>query len=345
MTLVRYNPDGSLDSSFGSSGIVRTALGYSAEITDLALRPDGMLVVAGQAVERIYGPRRLVLARYGPSGALDPTFGLVTTRIDGGGGSMALQPDGMIVVTGNGVARFRPNGTRDATFGFNGVAGTGNPTLAGAAVAIQPDGRIVTGGPARSGFALNRYLVTSPTTVAAGPRVVTYGRTSTIRGLVLGGRAGVRVQIVGRTCYSLGPDRILATATTGSTGQWRARISPDSRTTLQAKVDVETTAPLAVRVRPRVGFVRLSKGRFRATVIAGHSLAGEIAVLQRRAGNRWASSKRLVLRRIGKRGVAAVISGRTFRAAATAGRLLRVLYTELGPDLCYSAAASKPIRG
>jgi uncharacterized delta-60 repeat protein len=345
MTLVRYNPNGSLDSTFGSSGIVRTALGYSAEINDLALRPDGKLVVAGQAVERIYGPRRLVLARYEPSGVLDPTFGLVTTGIDGGGGSMALQPDGMIVVTGNGVARFRPNGTRDATFGLNGVAGAENPTLAGAAVAIQPDGRIVTGGPGRSGFALNRYLVTSPTTVAAGPRVVTYGRTSTIRGLVLGGRAGVRVQIVGRTCYSLGPDRILATATTGSAGQWRARISPGSRTTLQAKVDMETTAPLDVRVRPRVGLVRLSKGRLRATVIAGHSLAGEIAVLQRSAGNHWASSKRLVLRRIGKRGVAAVISGRTFRAAAAAGRRFRVLYTELGPDLCYSAAASKPIRG
>jgi hypothetical protein len=113
---------------------------------------------------------------------------------------------------------------------------------------------------------------------------------------------------------------------------------------MQAKVDVETTASLDVLVRPRVRLVRLSNGRFRATVIAGHSLAGEIAVLQRRAGNRWVSSKRLVLRRVGKRG-GAVISGRTFRAVATAGRRLRVLYTELGPDLCYSAAASKPIRG
>jgi hypothetical protein len=113
---------------------------------------------------------------------------------------------------------------------------------------------------------------------------------------------------------------------------------------LQANIDEETTAPLDVQVRPKVGLRRLSKGRFSTRVIAGHSLAGEIAVLQRRTGNRWVSSKRLVLRRVGKRG-SAVVSGRSFRAAGTAERRLRILYTELGPDECYSAAASKPIRG
>ena len=343
MTLVRYNADGSLDLSFGSGGVVRTALGYSAEISDLGLRPDGKIVVAGQTVERIYGPGRLLLARYDPNGALDPAFGkqgLVTAKVDGGASSMALPPDGMIVVTGGfGVARFQPDGTLDASFGVHGVAGT-----SGASVAIQPDGRIVTGGRGRSGFALNRYFATSPTTVSATPRVVTYGGTSTVRGVVPGGRAGVHVQIVGRPCYGFGPFRPLETATTRSAGQWQARVRPSSQTTLQAKVDVETTAPLVVNVRPHVVLTRVAKGRFVTRVIAGHSLAGEIAVLQRRVGRRWVSSKRLVLRRMGRRG-SAVVSGRSFKARGTAGRRLRVLYTELGPDLCYTAAASKAIRG
>jgi len=152
------------------------------------------------------------------------------------------------------------------------------------------------------------------------------------------------VQIVGRPCYGFGPFRPMASATTGPGGQWQARVRPGSRTTLQASIAEETTALLVVQVRPTVGLRRLSKGRFSTRVIAGHSLAGEIVLLQRRVGNHWVSSKRLALRRIGKRG-SAVVSGRTFRAAGTAERRLRILYTELGPDECYSAAASKPIRG
>jgi uncharacterized delta-60 repeat protein len=347
MTLVRYNADGSLDSSFGSGGVVRTAVGYSSQIYSLALRPDGKIVVAGWSDESIYGPGGLVLARYEPNGALDAAFGdqgLVTTTLDGLGSSMALQPDGMIVVAGQGVARFQPDGSADSTFGFHGVAGAGYPPLTGATVAIQPDGRIVTGGSRGSGFALNRYFATSPSTIVAGPLMVSYGRTSTIQGMVPGDRAGVQVQIVGRPCYGFGSFEPMATATTGPGGQWQARVRPGSRTTLQAKIAEETTAPLEVQVRPQVVLRRLSKGRFSTRVIAGHSLAGEIAVLQRRVGNRWVSSKRLVLRRVGKRG-SAVVSGRTFGAAGTTERRLRILYTELGPDECYVAAASKPIRG
>ena len=166
---------------------------------------------------------------------------------------MALQPDGMIVVAGQGVARFQPDGSADATFGFHGVAGPGTPPLTGATVAIQPDGRIVTGGSRGSGFALNRYFATSPSTIVAAPRMVSYGRTSTIRGMVPGDRAGVHVQIVGRPCYGFGPFRPLAAATTGPGGQWHARVRPGSRTTLQASIDEETTAPLDVQVRPQVG--------------------------------------------------------------------------------------------
>ena len=46
--LVRYNPDGTLDSSFGSGGKVTTSIGSSGSYASaLILQPDGKLVAAG----------------------------------------------------------------------------------------------------------------------------------------------------------------------------------------------------------------------------------------------------------------------------------------------------------
>jgi uncharacterized delta-60 repeat protein len=59
--LARYNPDGSLDASFSGDGKVVTDFGGSQSARDLALQPDGKLVVAGDGV----------IARYNPDGTLD----------------------------------------------------------------------------------------------------------------------------------------------------------------------------------------------------------------------------------------------------------------------------------
>ena len=64
--LARYNPDGTLDTSFGSAGIVTTDLGtQSDDARALAIQPDGRIVVAGTAGEDI------ALVRYLPDGKLD----------------------------------------------------------------------------------------------------------------------------------------------------------------------------------------------------------------------------------------------------------------------------------
>jgi hypothetical protein len=62
------------------------------------------------------------------AGALDPTFGVVTTQLQGQdtAQSVAIQPDGKIVVAGTsageyGIVRYNTDGTLDKIFGSNGI--------------------------------------------------------------------------------------------------------------------------------------------------------------------------------------------------------------------------------
>jgi uncharacterized delta-60 repeat protein len=68
--LGRWNEDGSPDPSFGSAGLATPALGGGVFLDDLAVQPDGKLLVAG------YGraPSGIVVARFLEDGTLDPSF-------------------------------------------------------------------------------------------------------------------------------------------------------------------------------------------------------------------------------------------------------------------------------
>ena len=75
--LARYEPDGSLDGSFGTSGLVTTGFGVQlAAALDVALQPDGLIVAAGYA-DNTAGTLgyQFALARYNANGSLDATFG------------------------------------------------------------------------------------------------------------------------------------------------------------------------------------------------------------------------------------------------------------------------------
>ncbi len=166
--LVRYLADGNLDTSFGSDGKVTTNFGANGAGKALVLQPDGFIVVAG------YSNGDFALARYLADGSLDPSFGTggsVTTDFgsDDEGKSVALQPDGRIVVAGysNGnfaLARYLADGSLDPSFGNGGIVttdfGAGD---VGQSVTLQPDGRIVVAGYSYIGYgnddiALARYL-------------------------------------------------------------------------------------------------------------------------------------------------------------------------------------------
>ncbi len=68
--LVRYLPDGTLDSAFGTNGIAETSLGYDDLLFALAIQADGKILAAGTVNEEDFA-----LVRYLPSGAPDPSFG------------------------------------------------------------------------------------------------------------------------------------------------------------------------------------------------------------------------------------------------------------------------------
>jgi len=168
--LVRYNSNGTLDASFGTSGKVTTKFPDSqgsslASVFSVAVQPDGKIVAAGDA--RINGGYDFVLARYNSNGTLDASFGTggrVITDFagsDDGAEAVALQPDGKIVAAGFarsvdfGLARYNSNGTLDASFGTGGRVTTDFAGLNDAAygVAVQEDGKIVAAGYAGTSLA------------------------------------------------------------------------------------------------------------------------------------------------------------------------------------------------
>jgi uncharacterized delta-60 repeat protein len=165
--VARFNPDGSVDSSFGTGGKVITEFSTRDDrINDMAIQADGKIVVGGFTTNTLRPSRDIALARYNPDGSLDATFGsggTVITDFNNEGGeinSLALQSDGKIVVAGRAatggdesspaftVARYNADGSLDAAFGSGGAVLTdfpGNEDVANAVV-IQNDGKIVAAG-------------------------------------------------------------------------------------------------------------------------------------------------------------------------------------------------------
>lgn len=104
--MARYTTTGALDASFGSGGVVSTEFGgrlpsSSDEASAIALQPDGKLLLGG------YTEGKFAVARYSSAGALDTTFGTggkvsfaFGSGVDDQIKSIALQPDGKIVVAG-----------------------------------------------------------------------------------------------------------------------------------------------------------------------------------------------------------------------------------------------------
>lgn len=180
--LARYNSDGELDTTFSSDGMTTTTLsGTYSSAHAVAVQGDGKIVVAGYD---LFEPEAsgFALARYTTTGSLDSTFGngrgWVLTDFGGSFGnatSVALQPDGKIVVAGASdvgasndfaLARYNTDGSLDTTFGFNGDGLVTTEFFGfqdyGQSVAVDGSGNIVVAGQAYGAngirtFALARY--------------------------------------------------------------------------------------------------------------------------------------------------------------------------------------------
>ncbi|VAX30947.1 hypothetical protein MNBD_NITROSPIRAE01-42 [hydrothermal vent metagenome] len=178
--LARYMPDGTLDTSFGTSlnGIeTRISTVGNEVINGLALQSDNKIVVAGTAFTG--SNHNFIVGRYNTNGTLDTGFatsGIGTTQIGMGNSfaeAMVMQNNDMFLLAGsvgNGtnfdfaLARYNANGSLDATFGNNGIVttpiGTGHDFAK--TIKIQADGKILVAGTVFSAalpgqFALARY--------------------------------------------------------------------------------------------------------------------------------------------------------------------------------------------
>ncbi len=185
--LARYNSDGSLDNTFGMSG-VDTIENFSGKIHSVALQNDGKIVAAGYLGSSTNGD--FATFRFNSDGNLDNTFGtngIVTTSFSNTSyaHSVAVQSDGKILVTGYAdvgvldedfaTVRFNSDGTLDNTFGTNGIITTpiGTSTNEAYSVAIQNDGKIIVAGYAEitigyfalDVFAVVRYVPGSATEI------------------------------------------------------------------------------------------------------------------------------------------------------------------------------------
>ena len=167
--LVRYETDGSLDTSFGINGIVTTS--FSSGSNDgafaIALQSDGKILLAGFTASG--GDEDFALARYDTDGSLDLGFdgdGLVTTDIAGffdRALAMAVQSDGGILLAGSAfnnnadedvaVVRYLTTGGLDTAFGTSGrvIIDFVSSNERATGVALQGNGRIVLAGSTRSG--------------------------------------------------------------------------------------------------------------------------------------------------------------------------------------------------
>ena len=131
VAIARYNPDGTLDTSFGSGGTLLIQVGPAKSYArNLALQPDGKIVVGAYTYDDVAGD--FAVLRLNADGTPDSSFGTNgMTIVDNGShevvDAMAIAADGKIVLAGNDytnflATRFNTDGSLDTTFGSNGWA-------------------------------------------------------------------------------------------------------------------------------------------------------------------------------------------------------------------------------
>jgi uncharacterized delta-60 repeat protein len=212
--LLRYNPNGTLDTTFGTNGKVTTAVGGP-----VALQTDGKLIVGGGMTGGIG------LARYTNTGTLDNTFGTngITSIWENSDsnfrysfGDLAIQPDGKIVVVGiqeaiGGnhvncvIARFQENGVLEegsrAFFDESNFPESERNYCR--AVALQSDGKIILSGHAEpnfTGMAIILGRLTSGSTSSFDPGFGTNGHGTVVTPIASfeHGRGALAIQADGK---------------------------------------------------------------------------------------------------------------------------------------------------
>jgi len=268
-SVMRHNPDGSVDTSFGSGGEVLTDFEGGDDVAEgVAIQPDGKIVVVGRTqktADENAGCCWFTVARYNTDGTLDTGFGGAGTGwavpgLAGGAedaAAVTVQPDGKILGGGTAggefaLVRYLSDGTPDGSFGggdgqvttsFQDVGGaTGND------MALQPDGRIVMAGYAGAtsfDFAAARYNADGSldTTFSGDGRVTTdlggynFGETTVVQSsgkIVVSGSTGsnftlVRYNVDGSLDSGFGTGGVVTTSFGTGSAVQDLMLQPDDR--------------------------------------------------------------------------------------------------------------------
>lgn len=171
--VARFNPDGSIDTTYGTSGVNKVAWGtQSIHVRSMVTQVDDHIVFGAFCQPTAALQHNLCAIRVTPNGQLDTTFGflggigaqILYNNLVGG---IAIQPDGKIVLSGGCHAQNPPNpklfcairllsnGQPDASFGTGGfgqvsfVVGANTSDAEASALVVQRDGKIIIGGRCR----------------------------------------------------------------------------------------------------------------------------------------------------------------------------------------------------
>ncbi len=145
--IARLNPDGSLDLAFtplaGDSGVT------FARVRKLVVQPDGKILVGGLFNSFNDSNEHIELFRLNADGSLDSNFPVIDRTQGAEVSSIAVQPDGKIVIVGSfssidgvprrGIARLNPDGILDTSF-VPPYTVYGSKDLA-----LQADGKVLLG--------------------------------------------------------------------------------------------------------------------------------------------------------------------------------------------------------
>lgn len=158
LAIVRFNADGSLDTSFGTQGVIFGDL-VASELDDfgraIKILPDGKILIAGDTHPNC----KTFLARYSAAGALDATFGdngVVQSSFNGGHDTFdAVEVVGQRIIAAGtleqgedfGVRAFLYDGAKDTSFGNSGkyILDLASKDQS-KSVMIRSDGKIVVAG-------------------------------------------------------------------------------------------------------------------------------------------------------------------------------------------------------
>lgn len=251
----RFNPNGSLDSSFGSGGIVTTGLSKFAEGIGVTVLPDGHVIVAGTSGDNSAGDLDFTLFAYSSAGALDTGFGSGGTVTSNPGTnvaelhSVAQASSGALIVSGAVFASATSG--RGLSYSDTGQQNT-SFAISEAGVAfesqrIQNDGKILLAGGKSSDFWLGRFNSDGSADTTFG----TSGATTTTFGSLSSTAYGIAI-VSGGKIVAAGTGTTSSGAISPVLARYNANGSIDltfgSMGTVTTTADFSTRAPDAIVV-------------------------------------------------------------------------------------------------